>query len=195
MVPMGYLYKQVVAPPDWIRAPQVRAVFSVSGCVSPYFADYIDFWKHNGYWLFDSPDIIEDIAAEAGISLHGMQLFYYEVYPKQFSTAGKTWGRFAPEASFTTAVRVPEDRCLRGFDVVSFSVGTSPECSPLSCNSLAGSLGANEYCLFPSFEAARAALEGGAFDGAEPGPYRILAVYPRKNPQIPTCRKTTRGLS
>jgi hypothetical protein len=42
-----------------------------------------------------------------------------------------------PAAAFVTQVREPGERVLEGFDVVSFYAETSPECSPLSCNSLA----------------------------------------------------------
>jgi hypothetical protein len=56
-------------------------------------------------------------------------------------------------------------------------VRTSPECSPLSCNSLATGIVVNRHCLFDSFEQAVRALEAGAFDNSEPGPFRIFAVY------------------
>lgn len=42
MLTIGYMYKQVTARPDWIKAPRVSDVYSLSGCVSPYFAEYID---------------------------------------------------------------------------------------------------------------------------------------------------------
>jgi hypothetical protein len=61
--------------------------------------------------------------------------------------------------------------------VVEFSIHSDPCCSPLSCNSLAEKLQVNGHCLFDSFEAAKDALERGQFEHAEPGPYRIIAVY------------------
>ena len=66
---------------------------------------------------------------------------------------------------------------LAGFDVVTFSAGTSPECSPLTCCGLAAELGANGHCLFDSFDQARQALESSRFANSEPGPFRIFAVY------------------
>ena len=54
-----------------IRQPQV-------------FDDYVDYWKHNGFWLFDSPEIIHNLAQENSINLAGTMLFYYEVYEKEF---------------------------------------------------------------------------------------------------------------
>jgi hypothetical protein len=66
---------------------------------------------------------------------------------------------------------------LEGYDVVTFSVGTSAECSPLSCCSLATEVETNEHCLLPSFERAQRLLNEGRFDNTEPGPFRIFAVY------------------
>ena len=119
MVPAGYMAKRVVARPDWLPAERVSTIYSISGCISHNFADYIGFWKHNGYWLFDSPNIV----------------------------------------------------------TTSFSMQTSPECSPLSCNSLAAEVETNTRCLLQSFEQARALLEHGTFNNSEPGPFRIFAVY------------------
>ena len=82
MVPAGYMAKRVVARPDWLAAERVSSIHSVSGCVSDNFADYITFGKHNGYWLFDSPAVITDIALENNIDLAETMLFFYEVYER-----------------------------------------------------------------------------------------------------------------
>ena len=128
-------------------------------------------------WLlvFDSPEVIQAIAREHSIQLEGTTLFYYEAYEKEFD--GECWRSFAPEPSFVTNVIPPARRQLEGFDVVTFSVRTSPECSPLSCNMLAEELPTNAHCLFPSFEDAETNLTNGAFNDSEPGPYRIFSVY------------------
>ena len=84
MRPLGYLYKRVAARPDWIKARHVSDIYSLSGCVSGNFADYINYWKHNGFWLFDSPKVIESLATEHSISLEGLKLFYYEAHVKEF---------------------------------------------------------------------------------------------------------------
>ena len=54
--------KKVANKPDWLKAPLVTDVYSVSGCISEDFADYIEYCKHNGYRLFDSPEIICGVA-------------------------------------------------------------------------------------------------------------------------------------
>lgn len=76
MVPAGYMAKHVRKRPDWLAAPYVIDIYSVSNCQSEDFADYISFWKHNGYWFFDSPEVIKSIATEHSISLKETSLFY-----------------------------------------------------------------------------------------------------------------------
>ena len=167
--------KRVSRTPDWLGAPQVIDIYSVSGCISEDFAGFINYWKHNGYWLFDSPDVIKSVAKENSASLQGTSLFYYEVYEKEFD--GEKWRPYAPEPSFQTGVVPPPRKQLEGFDVVTFSGGTSPECSPLSCNSLAKHLSTNVHCLFDSFHEAETNIENRSFSKCEPGPYRIFSVY------------------
>ena len=177
MSPAGYMLKKVCLKPSWIGASAVKDIYSVSGCISECFADYISHWRHNGYWLFNRPSDMDEIIKQAGIDRSGLTLFYYEIYEQQFDERTKTWSMFAPEASFVTEVKKPTRSRLEGFDVVSFSVGSSPECSPLSCNSLADEIKTNQHCLMETLEDARAALEAGRFDNSEPGPFRIFAVY------------------
>jgi hypothetical protein len=177
VVPIGYLYKRVAPRPEWLAASRVENIFALSSCISEDFADYIQYWKHNGYWLFDSPAVMKALAEEHSISLQGTKLFYYEAYELEFDDELSDWVAFEPEHSFGVNVEAPVTKVLEGFDVVSFSVGNSPECSPLSCNSCAETLATNEHCLFATFEIAKAAVESGAMKGCEPGPYRVIAVY------------------
>jgi hypothetical protein len=151
--------------PTGFEVDCVRDVYSVSSCVNDAFADYIDCWKHNGYWLFDSPE------------LEGAKLFVYEAYEMEFDEKRMSWASFAADSGLKTNVAVPEVMTLEGFDLVTFNVRTAPECSPLSCNKVAKDVPTNEHCLVRTFEEAKAALETGKFIGAEPGPYRIFAVY------------------
>jgi hypothetical protein len=177
MIQAGYMLKRVVRRPDWIHAAHVKDIYSLSGCVSENFTDYINHWKHNGHWLFNSLAPIEEIARERRLDISGMMLFYYEVFETQFDEDTRTWSKFEPEQAFPTKVETPEVMQLEGFDVTTFSVGTSPECSPLSCNDLAADIAVNKHCLFDSFDQARQALECGKFDGLEPGPFRTVSVH------------------
>jgi hypothetical protein len=75
----------------------ITDVYSVSSHVNDDFADYINFWKHNGYWIFDSPDIIRSVAIENSISLERTSLFFYEACEMQFD--GESWKAYKPEES------------------------------------------------------------------------------------------------
>jgi hypothetical protein len=175
MIPAGYMAKRVCKRPDWLNAAQVADVYSVSSCVSEDFGDYISNWKHNGYWFFDSPQIIKSVAEENSIQLEGTSLFYYEAYEMEFDEG--RWNHWSAEPSFPTNVVLPSRKQFEGFDVVIFSVRTNPGCSPLSCNSMAEELHTNAYCLFESFDEAQRSLDRGSFKSAELGPYRIFSVY------------------
>ena len=173
MIPAGYMAKHVRKKPDSLQAAQVTNIYSVSPCMSDNFGDYISSWKHNGYWLFDSPEIILAVARENSIDVTPTTLFYYEVHELEFD--GKRWNTFAP--NFPVNVTPPARKKLEGFDVVTFCARSSPECSPLSCNSLADKIPTNAHCLLASFEDAERNLSDGAFNDSEPGPYRIFSVY------------------
>lgn len=185
------MFKKVVEKPAWLEAGDVVDVYSVSGCISKTFADYINYWKHNGYWLFDTPGIMVSLAKAENIELSGTTLFYYEVYEYEFNDASKEWVSFAPEETFVTDVQFPEDKHLQGFDVANFAVHTKPECSPLSCNSLAATIPVNQHCLFSTFEEARNAIEQGLFENSEPGPFRVFAIY---TPSVGLASQESSGL-
>jgi hypothetical protein len=50
------------------------------------------------------------------------------------------------------------------------------ECSPLSCNSMASEMTANESCLFHSLEAAIAGAMRFSIEQPEPGDYYVVEV-------------------
>jgi hypothetical protein len=177
MIDAGYMAKRISFRSDWIKAPGVVDICSVSYCISEAFCDYIQHWKHNGYWFFDSPEVIREIGRAESIDLSDYRLFFYEVYQLQFDEERGVWQPFEPDPDFITKVEVPTRKLLLGFDVVSFDAQTTPECSPLSCNTLADSIQVNEHCLLPSLERAKQLLESGAFTDSEPGPFRVLGVY------------------
>jgi len=83
--------------------------------------------------------------------LESVKFFYYEVYEHQWDEDDSTWKPFGPEVSFTTHIEVPPQKRLEGYDVVSFWGQTAPECSYLSCNSMAEKIDVNEHCLISTF--------------------------------------------
>lgn len=177
LIPAGYLAKKVALKPDWIKADQVADIYSVSNCISKDFADHVTFWKHNGYWLFDSPIIMVQLAKEHSLDIRNSTMFYYEVYEKEYDENKGQWLSYGDQLLFDTNVHAPDEKILVGFDVVTFTVRSSPECSPLSCCSLATEIQTNAHCLLHNFETAKQLIETGRFNNSEPGPYRIYAVY------------------
>jgi hypothetical protein len=127
---------------------------------------------------------MEEIARENNLSLSGMILLYYEVFEEQFNEGSRKWSTFEVDASFPTEIEKPASPQLQGYDVTTFSMGTGPECSPLSCNGLAAEVSVNRHCLFESLEQAKQSLEAGQFDDSEKGPFRIFAVYRMMNTEI-----------
>lgn len=145
--------------------------------MSDDFADYINYWRHNGFWLFNRPSDMDEIIAREEIDRSGLTLFYYEVHEQAFDSDAAAWIDVLPDESFVTSVEPPLQARLDGYDVVCFTQANAPEHSPLSCNGLADELPVNRHCLFDTLEAAKSALSDGALKNCEPGPYRILAVY------------------
>lgn len=171
------MYKKVFQKPDWLDTNQVEDIYSVSGCISSDFDNWVNDWKHNGYWLFDHPSIMKKIAKKKDISLANMKLFYYKGFEKQWDNAMEEWIDYQPEKSFETKIHEPSVTQIAGYDVVCFSCQTSAECSPLSCNHLAQNIKVNSHCLLASFEEAKLLVESDAFRDCEQGPYRIFEVH------------------
>jgi len=177
MIPAGFMAKKVRPAPEWLKAGAALDVYSVSNCLSEAFCDYSGHWKHNGYWLFDSPAAIHEVAQAESVDLSECAVFYYEVHEQQFDERRKIREWFGPLDALETRVAVPEARQLEGYDVVSVSGGNAPECSPLSCNGLASSIPVNRHCLLASLDEAKDLLERDVFVNCEPGPYRVFAVF------------------
>lgn len=88
------------------------------------------FWKHDRDWLFDSPDVIEQVEREQSIDLTGTTMFYDEVHEEEFDEGIEKWRPYEREEAFTTNIRLPDPKILSGFDIVSSTSRNSPECSP-----------------------------------------------------------------
>jgi hypothetical protein len=178
MIPIGYMAKRSVSKPNGFVLPQIVDIYSVNSCVNDDFTDdYTTFWKHNGFWFFDSPQVIQELAREQAIDLTGTKLFYYEAHELEFD--GEKWQIFSPWGGISVNVVPPSHKRLEGFDVVTIWVENSPdpEHSPLSCNKLARKIPTNSHCLIDSLEDAVDALNSRKFAGNDPGSQRIYAVY------------------
>jgi hypothetical protein len=173
---IGYFPKRTVRRPDWLRAAGVEEVCSVSTCVSRGPGDWIQRWRHNALWVYDSPALAWSIVPEG--SRHELDLYAYRMYPVEW-VAGTPRPLAMPALPDLEPLDASFERL--GHDVVSRSAGTSFECSPLSCNSLAREHAVNRHCLIE--DAAGALRLAGEIErrGGEPGPYCVVEVWrPRR---------------
>lgn len=184
MIPLGYLYKLVGPRQNDRLAKQIDNIYTLGDCPGNSTHDFYDFiplWKHNGYWLFNTPEEMHEIASEQQIDLSKMTLFYYEAYEQEFDFVGESdepvWSSFEADSHFHTSIVIPDTKTFVGFDVVEYTQGNSPECSLLACTDLTETLNINEHCLFETIEEAKASLENCDFHAREPGPYRVISVY------------------
>jgi len=175
MIQAGYMYKKIVTRPEWLKCENVTKVYSVSGHTSSDFTNYVPFWKHNKYWFFNDPKDMDIIIHEQKLT-DEFELLFYELYEKEFDEEEQTWQEITGEESFGYDVKSPAHEDFLGYDIVSYSVGTKHECSPLSCNYLCQEVEVNEYCLLDDLNDAIKMTESLNENKAEPGPYRIIAV-------------------
>lgn len=175
MIPAGYMYKRISPRLEWLKCSHVTKVYSVSGCISSDFTNYISYWKHNKYWFFNAPEDMHSIIEQEKLT-DEFELLFYELYEKEFDEEQQTWQEITGEESFGYDMKRPVEKEFLGYDIVSYSVGTSHECSPLSCNRLCQEVQVNEYCLLDDFDYAIKVTESLNEEKGEPGPYRITAV-------------------
>lgn len=187
MIPAGYLLKRTESPPGWLQpnTSHIKDVCSVAHCVNDNVVEPQDSWKHNGFGVANSPDVLWDLAREGAVDLSGSRMFFYFAFEHELESDGWTfdpcqWRPTSPAASSVVPddVAIPrEDQGLiiLGYDVVVF--GDFLEHSPLSCNSIATQLQVNSFCLFDGLEEAKGAIDSGQFGGGcEEGIYKIFSV-------------------
>src|SRR5438552_1623291 len=117
---IGYFPKQVATRPDWLNTGRVKAVCSVSQCVSPGPEGWIDRWAHNPMWAFDDEQTAWGVVP-GGPQNPGYQMFAYRLFPVQFDG-----GKQRPFVIPPLAVRpLPDGYRRLGYDVVSRSCGTA----------------------------------------------------------------------
>ncbi len=169
--------KTVKPKPDWLKNNLVLDICSVSSCTSSDFHDYQLTPDHNGYGLYNDPETILRVAKENEIDLSDCTLFYYEGYDLQCYEDDPTWEAYEPNEKLETRIIPPKEKELLGYDIISYAMGQYPECSYLSCNHMAEEIQVNEHCLLDDLKSAINSLNEKRFEGCEPGPCRIYAVY------------------
>ena len=173
---IGYFPKRTVPRPEWLQAPQVLEICSASCCISEAPDGWINQWRHNEQWLYDSPALALSLVPQE--VREQWDLYAFARYPIVFDE-----GEVMDDPILAEGVEpLPDDFEFLGFDAVSCSTGNSLECSPLSCNGVAEEWPTNQFCLFDSLEAA---LDGAkkfsrSEIGCEPGPYCVVKVYRQK---------------
>ena len=171
---IGYFPKKVASRPAWLQAPAVREICSVSECIATGPEGWISRWAHNELWMYDSEQLAESVipaAAEAD----AFRLYAYRLLPVLFRAGAQE----PLEVPRLTPHPLPATFASLGFDVVSRSVGTAFECSPLSCNGMATQFEVNEHCLVPTPEGAVEFARWCADEEPEPGPYVVVEVLRR----------------
>jgi hypothetical protein len=99
-------------------------------------------------------------------------LFAYRLLPVRYSN-----DRTEPFEIANDGVEpLPADFAPLGFDVANTGVTPFFECSPLSCNGMAGEVAVNRFCLMDALEEAIAFAQRCAREEPEPGPFYVIEV-------------------
>ncbi len=161
------------APPELVAAG-VAEIASVSDCMSSAPDGWIDAWKHNDHGFYDTEDAAGSVVPADAATAY--DFYAYELVPVEHDD------ELQLIAVTPAPGGVPADYEFFGYDVVSRSMSSFFECSPLSCNFGARTFRVNRYCLVDTLEEAYATLSGiGAADGGyEPGPYSLLTVHRKR---------------
>ncbi len=168
---IGYFPKRTMQRPDWLKAARVEEVCSVSTCMSAAPDGWIDAWRHNEMWVFDTPELAWSITAPS--VRDEFDLYAYKLFPLKFDRGT----RQSFEIPLLDVQPLPASFERLGYDVVSRCSDAAFECSPLSCNQMAQHVPVTRHCLLEDSEAAfRLAAECEVI-GCEPGPYYVVEVW------------------
>src|SRR5688572_12489142 len=176
MVDGGYFPKRIEARPDFVKAPTVREICSVSDCISSGPKNWIDLWLHNEFGWFNTILDARRITPVGQESVY--RLFAYRIHREIFRDGVRVPLRIPADVN---PQPIPASFRRLGFDCVNRSTYTvlGFECSPLSCNSMADEILTNEFCLFPTFEAGLSGAERFSREQPEPGDYFLIEVLER----------------
>lgn len=169
----GYFPKRIALREDWLKAPGVREIWSVSDCISKGPSDWIDKRRHNDVGFFDTYELAVSVLPSEDAAL--------------FTVVGyRIWDRMFDEGRDielpVTVPLVPEpggEFVSMGFDAVARSDDFF-ECSPLSCNGGASTFATNDACLFRTLDEALAGAKAFSTGNWEPGPYWVLEVLSKR---------------
>lgn len=176
---VGYFPKLVLPRlDDWWMADNVEEICNVGECIDETPRGWIDLWKHNACFFYDSVEAAEAVAA---IDPRRFEVFAYRVLDRRFDESGESDILLRP---VSPAPLAPDWRMI-GYDPVEctqgFETGAAVECSPLSCNRVSKEVAVNRFCLIDEFDRALdlAAKFGAQAIPVEPGPYYLFEVWRR----------------
>jgi hypothetical protein len=147
----------------------------VSDCISNAPEGWIDQWRHNELWAYDTCELAWSVVPAD--ERREFDPYAYRLYPVRFVHGQQEQFDLPP-----LAVEPLSNSFVRlGYDAVSRSVGSTFECSPLSCNYIAREVQVSRYCLVDSeSEALRLGREF-SLSEPEPGPYHVLEVWRQRD--------------
>lgn len=184
LILIGYFPRIVVTNPDWLKdVPVIEDICSVSHCISGPPPHWIDKWKHNELWAYDTPELAWSVVPRQDRGRY--TLFAYRMLPRLFDEDGET--EFAIPKLATTPL--PEAFTRIGYDAVSRPYGAGFECSPLSCNYVARDYPVNRHCLVDHLDTAISMARAFGIGKCEPGPYLVIEVWKEHDTEQPVPAK------
>jgi hypothetical protein len=182
---IGFLAKNIVPKPDWLKADSVREICSLSNCISKTHPDAFEQWQHNRFDLYRTEALAMAVIPEAERASY--EIFAYRLWPVMFDENGQR--DFEPlglPGDDETGVSSPpwadepdwSAWKFLGYDLVGMGM-SGFECSPLSCNGYAAECEVNEYCLIDDLTGAMALgkIFGGPEGRVEPADYFLVEVW------------------
>jgi len=199
---IGYFpRRQTGPPPNYRLPPGVTEIANVGHYTSDGPANWIDQWRHNGMWFFDSEALARKVIADAiqidiesdsqrdppwRVKLSREPGCSYDFYAYRMFPCRFVDGRQEPyDLSGLQCDPLPTDYERLGCDAVNWSGSAHLGCSPLFCNGRAGDIPVNRFCLIDEPERALALAQifsGSHGNGCEPGDYFVLEVWRKKAP-------------
>ena len=178
MIDAGYFAKMIVKKPESLHVQGVREICSVSTCISPGPDGWVDQWRHNEFGWFNT--IVDAWSVVPELERPRYRLFAYRIGLTRFRK-GEPLNVSVP--ADVHPVPIPAGFASLGYDAVSKYMESvlGFECSPLSCNAMAGEIPANEFCLFGTEAAATAGAKAFSVEEPEPGDYYVVEVLERQN--------------
>jgi len=172
-IDVGYFPKTTKTSSDWLKAPVVEEICSVSECISPGPREWILKWRHNDLGFFDTEAVALLVAGDDRAMF---DLYAYRVYPLELDNGvARPWR--PPIGPLALDLR---DYEFLGHDIASRSAGRHCECSPLSCNGAAAEYPVNRFCLIAECSVAYQAAIDISKGNYEPGPYHLFEVHRRR---------------